>query len=143
MAVALKQAAEATQEYSTVRRTAALAAVLLSAAALRCFRLGATSLWLDETFRVSLARMNAHDFLRGVLHPYGANSAAYHLLLRFWLVLGSSETVLDIRYCSAASSPSSRPLRNGDLVRVTSQSSSSGMNSGTSGTKLRKRCRIA
>lgn len=94
MAVALKQAAEATQEYSTVRRTAALAAVLLSAAALRCFRLGATSLWLDETFRVSLARMNAHDFLRGVLHPYGANSAAYHLLLRFWLVLGSSETVL-------------------------------------------------
>jgi 4-amino-4-deoxy-L-arabinose transferase-like glycosyltransferase len=94
MAVALKQAPEAVQEYSTFPRTVALAAVLLAAAALRCFRLGTTSLWLDETFRVSLARMNAHDFLRGVLHPYGANSVAYHLVLRFWLVLGSSETVL-------------------------------------------------
>ena len=49
----------------------------------------------------------------------------------------------DIRYCSAATSPSSRPLRSGDLLRLTSQSSSSGMNSGTSGTKLRKMCRTA
>lgn len=94
MTVALKQAPEITQEHSTLRRTAAVAAVLLAAAALRCFRLGTTSLWLDETFRVYLARMNAHDFLRGVLHPYGANSVAYHLVLRFWLMLGSSETVL-------------------------------------------------
>jgi mannosyltransferase len=49
---------------------------------------------LDESFRVYLARMTPHDFLIGLLHPFGANSAAYHLLLRYWLLLGSSETVL-------------------------------------------------
>lgn len=94
MAVALKQAPEATQQVSTFLRATAVTTILLAAAGLRFFRLGTTSLWLDETFRVSLARMNAHDFLRGVLHPSGTNSLAYHVVLRCWLLLGSSETVL-------------------------------------------------
>lgn len=94
MGVALKQAPEPTLKSASFRRQALGAGVVLVAAGLRCFRLGTVSVWLDESFRVYLARMSAHDFLLGLTRPFGANSAAYHLVLRYWLLLGSSETVL-------------------------------------------------
>lgn len=94
MGVALKQTPKITLRSSSLREVMAGVGILLVAAGLRCFRLGTVSVWLDESFRVYLARMSAHDFLLGLTRPFGANSAAYHLVLRYWLLLGSSETVL-------------------------------------------------
>lgn len=79
---------------SSKPRVAALAAILLVAATLRSINLGAKSIWLDEAYRIYLARMGWHDFLQAVKHPFGANSVAYHLVLRYWLVLGGSEAAI-------------------------------------------------
>lgn len=94
MHVAIKESPRTGSKVAKVAWLAAGAAVMLSAIVLRLANLGATSVWLDESFRVYLARMNWSDFLRGLARPYGANSVAYHLVLRYWLLLGSSETVL-------------------------------------------------
>ncbi|HEU5335876.1 MAG TPA: glycosyltransferase family 39 protein, partial [Terriglobales bacterium] len=67
---------------------------MAAAAALRSINLGSKSIWLDEAYRIYLARMPWHDFLQAVRHPFGANSVAYHLLLRYWLFLGSSEAAI-------------------------------------------------
>ncbi|HNS51533.1 MAG TPA: glycosyltransferase family 39 protein [Anaerolineae bacterium] len=68
----------------------ALAALLLLAAGLRLFRLGAQSLWYDETVSVYLAGRSLPDLVAhtaGDIHPPG-----YYLLLHAWTRLaGSSE----------------------------------------------------
>ncbi len=63
----------------------ALLAVILAGTALRLFRLGADSLWYDETVSTYLAGSPAAELLRhtaGDIHPPG-----YYLLLRGWLLL--------------------------------------------------------
>ena len=79
---------------SSKPRVAALAVILLAAGVLRIINLGSKSIWLDESYRIFLARMDGHDFLQAVRHPFGANSVAYHLVLRYWLLLGSSEAAI-------------------------------------------------
>jgi mannosyltransferase len=60
------------------------------AGALRLFRLGTKSFWLDETESLILAQLNWHDFIRALVHRQ-ANMTLYYLLLRAWIHLGSSE----------------------------------------------------
>jgi len=72
------------------RRRWALSAVLLLAFALRLYRLGAESLWYDETVSVYLAGQSLPALIAhtaGDIHPPG-----YYLLLHAWMRLaGSSE----------------------------------------------------
>lgn len=65
-------------------RRASLLLILLAGTALRLFRLGADSLWYDETVSVYLAGSPAGELLRhtaGDIHPPG-----YYVLLRGWLI---------------------------------------------------------
>src|SRR5215469_514515 len=57
---------------------------------LRLHMLGTKSLWLDEAFSVTIARMSWPGFLH-TLWWGEANMALYYLLLRAWVVLGDSE----------------------------------------------------
>lgn len=57
---------------------------------LRLHLLGAKSLWLDEAFSVSVARMPLPAFLRTAWWGE-ANMMLYYLLLRFWVHLGETE----------------------------------------------------
>jgi mannosyltransferase len=61
--------------------------------ALRLFRLGARSLWLDEAISAMLARIDRHTFVSAVVHRQ-ANMVLYYVLLRGWIRLGSSEFAL-------------------------------------------------
>lgn len=68
----------------------ALGLVLLAGVALRLFRLGAESLWYDETVSVLLAGSPLPELIRhtaGDIHPPG-----YYVLLRGWLVLAGFPT---------------------------------------------------
>jgi Dolichyl-phosphate-mannose-protein mannosyltransferase len=68
----------------TNQRLLTLAALLLGFA-LRLYRLGAESLWYDETVSVALAQKSLPDLIRhtaGDIHPPG-----YYLLLHFWQAL--------------------------------------------------------
>ena len=68
-----------------VRRRIVLGATLLVGIALRLFRLGADSLWYDETVSTYLAGSPIPELIRhtsGDIHPPG-----YYLLLRGWLLL--------------------------------------------------------
>ena len=59
--------------------------ILLAGFALRLFRLGANSLWYDETVSMLLARAEIPELLRhtaGDIHP-----PLYYLLLHFWIQL--------------------------------------------------------
>ena len=67
------------------RRRLAFVAIALVATALRVYRLGADSLWYDETVSVYLAGSGLPELLRHTaadIHPPG-----YYLLLRGWLLL--------------------------------------------------------
>jgi mannosyltransferase len=67
------------------RQRLPLLLILLAGTALRLFRLGADSLWYDETVSTYLAGSRLSDLLRhtaGDIHPPG-----YYILLRGWLVL--------------------------------------------------------
>jgi hypothetical protein len=75
-----------TESRKRVLRKWALVGVLLIAFALRAYRLGAESLWYDETVSVHLASKSAAELIRhtaGDIHPPG-----YYLLLRSWSLLG-------------------------------------------------------
>ena len=68
-----------------LRTRSALGLILLAGAALRLYRLGADSLWYDETVSTFLAGSRLPELLRhtaGDIHPPG-----YYILLRGWLVL--------------------------------------------------------
>jgi len=70
-----------------------LACILTVAAALDLLFLGARSLWLDETVRIALARLDWKALGQAVsLHE--ANMALYYGLLHVWLGLGDSEFVI-------------------------------------------------
>ena len=67
------------------RQRLPLLLILLAGAALRLYRLGADSLWYDETVSTYLAGSRLPELLRhtaGDIHPPG-----YYILLRGWLVL--------------------------------------------------------
>jgi 4-amino-4-deoxy-L-arabinose transferase-like glycosyltransferase len=70
-----------------------LGLVLAVAALVRFYRLGASSLWIDEAASVALVRMPWARFAH-TLWTYEANMTLYYLLLRPWTVLGTSELVL-------------------------------------------------
>ncbi len=67
--------------------------VIVVGTALRLFRLGTKSYWLDEATSVVLARVDRHVFVGALIHRQ-ANMALYYLLLRGWILLGSSEFVI-------------------------------------------------
>ncbi len=70
-----------------------LGAVVAVGTALRFFRLGSKSFWLDEAASAVLARVDTRVFLAAMIHRQ-ANMALYYLLLRGWTKLGSSEVAL-------------------------------------------------
>jgi mannosyltransferase len=59
-------------------------------AALRLFRLGTKSFWLDEAASATLARLDWHAFWSAITHRQ-ANMVLYYLLLHGWIRLGNSE----------------------------------------------------
>jgi mannosyltransferase len=61
--------------------------------ALRLFRLGVRSFWLDEAISAMLARIDRHTFVSAIVHRQ-ANMVLYYVLLRGWNWLGSSEFAL-------------------------------------------------
>ena len=70
---------------------AGVAAIVVLGAVLRFHALGRKSVWVDEGVSIELARLDWYNFLR-ILWRHEGNMALYHLFLRFWLHLGSSET---------------------------------------------------
>src|SRR5258706_13676893 len=67
-----------------------LALITLVAAVLRLHAIAAKSFWLDEAISVGFARLPWQQFFY-VLRHREINMALYYVLLRFWLILGSSE----------------------------------------------------
>jgi mannosyltransferase len=61
--------------------------------ALRLFRLGTKSFWLDEATSAVLARVDRHVFVSATIHRQ-ANMVLYYVLLRGWTRLGDSEFVI-------------------------------------------------
>jgi mannosyltransferase len=70
-----------------------LALTVALSAALRFFRLGTKSFWLDEAASATLARLEWQPFWTALIHRQ-ANMALYYVLLRGWIRLGSSEFVI-------------------------------------------------
>jgi mannosyltransferase len=70
-----------------------LAIVIALGTALRLFRLGIRSFWLDEAVSAMLARIDLHTFVSAVVHRQ-ANMVLYYVLLRGWIRIGSSEFAL-------------------------------------------------
>ena len=64
--------------------------IVLVATILRLHALTAKSFWLDEGISVQIARLPWNQLLFALRHRE-ANMALYYLLLRFWLLFGSSE----------------------------------------------------
>jgi mannosyltransferase len=67
--------------------------VVALATALRFFRLGTKSFWLDEAASVVLAQVDRHVFVGAIIHRQ-ANMVLYYLLLRGWIRLGNGEFVI-------------------------------------------------
>lgn len=67
--------------------------VVVVGTALRFFRLGTKSFWLDEAASAVLARVDRHVFVGAMIHRQ-ANMILYYLLLRGWIRLGSGEFVI-------------------------------------------------
>jgi len=63
------------------------------ATALRLFRLGTKSFWLDEAISAVLAQVDRHVFVGSIIHRQ-ANMVLYYVLLRGWIRLGDSEFVI-------------------------------------------------
>lgn len=72
---------------------AALMVAMAAAAYLDCHLIGRKSVWLDEGVSIELARLGWYNFLR-ILWRHEANMVLYYLLLRGWLVFGSSEAYI-------------------------------------------------
>ena len=72
---------------------ALLCLITLLAAAVRAVLLGRKSLWLDEIWSLSTARLSWTDFLWS-LRNQDPNMSFYHVLLHFWLSIGRSEASL-------------------------------------------------
>jgi len=89
---------------STVIPLGGIAAVAL---VLRLVHLGSLSFWLDEASSVYFAQLPWPKFFDSLVHDE-ANMAFYYLLLRPWLVLGSSEFM--VRSLSVVFSVATIPL---------------------------------
>ena len=74
-------------------RIAIMSVIVGVAAVLRWLMIGRSSLWIDEGASVTLARMPWDRFLH-VLWQYEANMTAYYLILRAWMHMGDSETII-------------------------------------------------
>jgi mannosyltransferase len=66
---------------------------MLLGTAVRLFRLGTKSFWLDEATSAVLARVDRHVFVSAIIHRQ-ANMILYYVLLRGWIRLGDSEFVI-------------------------------------------------
>lgn len=87
-----------------------LALVTAVAAALRFYRLGAQSLWLDEAISYSFSVLlnDSPSSLLSFISSNDIHPPLYYLLLRFWTIIGESEASL--RSLSAIASIASVPL---------------------------------
>jgi mannosyltransferase len=70
-----------------------LAVLIVVGGALRLFRLGTKSFWLDEAASATLARLEWPAFWSAIIHRQ-ANMALYYFILRGWTRFGSSEFAL-------------------------------------------------
>lgn len=70
-----------------------VSAVVFLGLLLRVVALGDKSLWLDEIWSVRTAQLSWTAFAYTLVHQ-DPNMSAYHVLLRFWMSFGDSETVL-------------------------------------------------
>ncbi len=75
------------------RGAAVLGLIVAGAGALRFYRLGSSSMWIDEGASMTMARLPWGELFR-TLWQYEANMTAYYLLLRAWVQLGDSEAVV-------------------------------------------------
>jgi mannosyltransferase len=89
----LMDTADPTKTFASPTSALWLALVVALGAALRLFRLGVRSFWLDEAISAMLARVDRHTFVSAIIHRQ-ANMALYYLLLRGWIRLGSGEFAL-------------------------------------------------
>ena len=85
-----------------------LALITVAGAWLRVSQLGAKSLWLDEGATVTLARIPWHRFLWIWWHGEANLQTIYFLMMRGWIHLGSSETL--VRLPSAIFGSAAIPL---------------------------------
>ena len=83
----IRESLESRRQHSSALEMALL---VVLATALRVFRLGTKSLWLDEAMSITLVQLGWHDFLRALVHRQ-ANMALYYFLLRMWIRLGTTE----------------------------------------------------
>ena len=65
--------------------------ILLLAGALRLYKIGGESLWLDETFSINDAHHSVHDIL--TVPRTGLNPPLYYLLLHGWMRLVGDSAV--------------------------------------------------
>src|ERR1700690_235500 len=92
---------------SPIRLALSVGLIALVATILRLHAITAKSFWLDEGISVQIARLPWNQLLF-VLRHREANMALFYLLLRFWLLFGSSEGY--IRGFSALFSVATIPL---------------------------------
>lgn len=77
-----------------------LAAVLVLGAAIRLYRLGSESLWLDEAFSVVVASRNSFGYLLFELPTSDPHPPLYNVFLKAWMAaFGTSE--VSVRFPSA------------------------------------------
>jgi 4-amino-4-deoxy-L-arabinose transferase-like glycosyltransferase len=69
-----------------------LITITLVGAALRLFRLGAQSLWLDESLSLVFASVSLKDSIEAILAD-GVHPPLYYLVLRLFLYMGQSEEI--------------------------------------------------
>jgi mannosyltransferase len=95
------------ERFSLTRGQVLLLALVLLGGVLRLFLLGDKSIWLDEAFSITLSKHSLFDFFR-LLVRTDTHPPLYYLLLKFWLILGTSEAW--VRLLSALFSTASIPL---------------------------------
>lgn len=103
------QAVAPVQPRSEARWIALVCLITAAGAVLRFYHLGARSYWFDEALSIIYARLPVRQFLELFWTPWvNINMALYYALLRGWLHLGDSETV--VRALSAIFAIATLPL---------------------------------
>jgi mannosyltransferase len=99
---------KAPRDWHRERVRLALLALVVLAAGLRLFRLGAPSFWYDEAFSVLLAGEDWGTFSSFLVRQEAVKMSLYLVLLRLWLPLGESEAV--VRLLSAIPAVATVPV---------------------------------
>jgi uncharacterized membrane protein len=86
-----KQHPVSVPEFTSRGRVLLLTLVTLAGAWLRLFHLGNKSVWLDEGFMVTIARMTWPNFVHLWWSGEAGFQGTFFLLIRGWLHLGQSE----------------------------------------------------